>query len=450
MATRFTRVTIAGEDRQVDVSLPASAPVAEQLPMVLRLLSIPSTPIPRRWVLSTPELGVLPRDHSLDDTGILDGAVLFLTEAPEAAAPPFVDDVESAAAETVAEIAPAFADSYRRSGIAGLMALVLLAACWVSLAAPSPIGWLGASLAGVAALSIGALVPERGGAFVAAIAIPAAATLVYTVDSKVNGVTAADLMLILTASALALTAVGLVRQATVATAGGITATVLAVSAWIGLYAGLPPFRMAGLLIVLTVLTTGLAGQFALGGAGLVNLMVADERGEKVPRLAVDRALRRGEGIATGVVWAGSVAAAVAVLVLLRTPAETTGGTAGWVPPMFGAVAATVFGLRSRMFSRTQQVVPMLGVAVVGAVGVATSLPSWTSMTNQQGATALALGILGLTALLVGTTGFASMAEVPRARMRRLLEALEFLTVLALVPGLILLFDTVAAMKRGLG
>ncbi|WP_029137922.1 type VII secretion integral membrane protein EccD [Nakamurella lactea] len=447
MATRFTRVTIAGDDRQVDVSLPASAPVAEQLPMVLRLLSVPTTPVPRRWVLSTPELGVLARDRSLDDSGILDGMVLFLTEAPEAAAPPFVDDVEAAAAETVAEIAPAFTDEYRRSGIAGLMALILLAACWVSLTAPSPIGWLGACIAGVTALAVGALVAERGGSYVAAMAVPAAATLVYSVQPRPDGVTAADLMLILTAASLALIAVGLVRQASAVTAAGITATLLAVASWVGLYAGLPAYRMAGLVVVITVLSSGLAGQFALGGAGLVNLMVADERGEKVPRLAVDRALRRGQAIATGVVWASAVGAGVAVLVLIRTQLPIANG---WISPVFGVLAAAVFGLRSRMFSRTKQVVPMLGVAVVGAIGVATMLPAWVSMTNVRAATAVALGLLALAAVLLGATGFSRMAEVPRARIRRLLEGLEFVTVLALLPGLILLFDVITAMKRALG
>lgn len=447
MATRFTRVTIAGDDRQVDVSLPASAPVAEQLPMVLRLLSVPTTPVPRRWVLSTPELGVLARDQSLDESGILDGMVLYLTEAPAAAAPPFVDDVEGAAAEAVAQIAPPFTDEHRRSGIAGLMALILLAACWVSLSAPSPIGWLGASLAGVTALAVGAMVTERGGGYVAAMAIPAAATLVYAVDAKANGLTAADLMLVLTAASLALIAVGLVRQTSVATAAGITTTLLSVASWVGLYAGLPPYRMAGLIVVGTVISTGLAGQFALGGAGLVNLMVADERGEKVPRLAVDASLRRGQAIATGVVWASAIGAAIAVLVLIRSQPSTANG---WISPVFGGLAAAVFGLRSRLFSRTAQVVPMLGVAVVGAIGVATMLPVWASMTNLQAATAVALGLLALTAILLGATGFARMAEVPRARMRRLLEGVEFVAVLALLPGLILLFDAIAAMKRGLG
>jgi len=447
MATRFTRVTIAGEDRQVDVSLPAAGPIAEQLPMVLRLLSVPSTPVPRRWVLSTPELGVLPRDRSLDDSGILDGMVLHLTDAQDAALAPFVDDVEATAADTTAENAPPFTAEHRRSCVAGLLAVVLLAAVVVSALAPSPLSWLGAALTGVVALTVGALIGERGGGYAAVMAVPAAAVLVFAVQPKANGFSGADLMLILTAASLALVAVGLIRQASAATAAGVTAAVLAVTGWVGLFSGLPAYRTAGMVDLLAVVCSGLAGQLALGGAGLVNLLVADERGERVPRIAVQQSVRRGGAIATGIVWACSIAASVAVLVLMRTQLA---GSRSWIPPVFGGITAAVFALRSRMFSRVRQVAPMLAVPVVGAVATSTMVPTWASMTDPGGAAGVTLGILALTAVVLAATGFSSLSEVPQARTRRLFEGLEFVAVLALIPALILVFDAISAMRRSLG
>ena len=447
MATRFTRVTIAGEDRQVDVSLPAAGPIAEQLPMVLRLLSVPSTPVPRRWVLSTPELGVLPRDRSLDDSGILDGMVLHLTDAQDAALAPFVDDVEATAADTTAENAPPFTAEHRRSCVAGLLAVVLLAAVVVSALAPSPLSWLGAALTGVVALTVGALIGERGGGYAAVMAVPAAAVLVFAVQPKVNGFSGADLMLILTAASLALVAVGLIRQASAATAAGVTAAVLAVTGWIGMFSGLPAYRTAGMVVLLAVVCSGLAGQLALGGAGLVNLLVADERGERVPRIAVQQSVRRGGAIATGIVWACSIAASAAVLVLMRTQLA---GSRSWIPPVFGGITAAVFALRSRMFSRVRQVAPMLAVPVVGAVATSTMVPTWASMINPGGAAGVTFGILALTAVVLAATGFSSLSEVPRARTRRLFEGLEFVAVLALIPALILVFDAISAMRRSLG
>lgn len=446
MATRFTRVTIAAADRQVDVSLPSSGPLAEQIPMVLRLLSVPSSPTPRRWVLSTPETGPLTRDRSLDESGILDGMVLFLTEADEAPPAPFVDDVEQVAGEYAA-ILPPFSEENRQSGVAGLLAVILVTAAAVSATGPSPLSWIGTSLAAVAALVIGALVPGRGGALAAAVAVPAAALLIVVVDDPSNGFAGPDGLLVLVAAALALVAVGLVRRASVATAAGITGAVFALAGWIGLFAHLPPYRMAALWVLMAVISTGLAGQIALGGAGLVNLLVADERGEKVPRVAVQQAVQRGGAIATGIVWASATAAAIAVTVLMTT--AETGASPGWVPPVFGAVGVAVFALRSRMFSRVRQVVPMLLVPVVGLIGAAVTAPAWFSLADAGG-TGLTLGLLAVLAVVIAAVGFGSVSEVPRARLRRLFEGLEFLAVLAVVPGLILVFNTVDAMRRWLG
>ena len=230
MGTRFTRVTVVGDQRQIDVSLPADAPLAEQLPMVLRLLSVPSSPVPVRWVLSTPELGPLARDRSLDEVGILDGMVLYLTEGAAAAPPPFVDDVEAAAADTVAEVAPAWDAAPRRSGVAGLLALVLLAAQWVALGASSPTSWIGAATAGVLALVIGALVADRGGLWVALTAVPAAAVVVVTADS--DGLAAVDLLLAVAAAAFAVLLAGVARRGPGLITGGAVAAVLALVAWI--------------------------------------------------------------------------------------------------------------------------------------------------------------------------------------------------------------------------
>lgn len=446
MATRFTRVTIAAADRQVDVSLPSSGPLAEQIPMVLRLLSVASSPTPRRWVLSTPETGPLTRGRSLDESGILDGMVLFLTEAHDAPAAPFVDDVEQVAGEFAATLPP-FSEEHRQSGVAGLLAVVLLAAAALASTGPSPLSWIGTSLAAIAALVIGVLVPGRGGALAAAGAVPAAALLVVVVDDPANGYFGPDGLLVLVAASLALVAVGLVRQASAATAAGITAVLFTLAGWIGLFADMPEYRMAALWVLMAVISTGLAGQIALGGAGLVNLLVADERGEKVPRVAVRQAVHRGAAIATGIVWASAGAAAIAVVVLMTTAG--TGASAGWVPPVFGAVGVAVFALRSRMFSRVRQVAPMLLVSVIGLIAAAVTAPRWLSL-SAAGGTALTLGLLAALAVLIAAVGFGSATEVPRARLRRLFEGLEFLAVLAVVPGLILVFNTVEAMRRWLG
>lgn len=443
MATRFTRVTIAAADRQVDVSLPAAAPLGEQLPMVLRLLSVPTSSTPRRWVLSTPELGVIPRSASLDETGVLDGMVLHLTEAQEAALPPFVDDVEQTAGDLVAQES-AFRAGDRRSGIAGLLAVVLLGACGLGWVAPSPIDWVAPALALIGALGIGATMTGLGATFAAMTAVPAAVLVLLALQS---GASAGSTVLLLVAAAVGLLGAGLVRRLPVATAGGITALLFAVVTWVMTATELQGYRTAGLIVVLGVIVAGLAGQFALGGAGLVNLLVADERGEKVPRTAVVGAVQRGGAIATGMVWAVSVAVSAAVVLMITAP--VIGLTSGWAIPGVGMLGALVFALRSRMYSRVRQVVPMLAVPVLAGVAIGLRIPAWFGVTDAKTAAGITLGVLVVIAVLLLATGLSTLAEVPKARLRRFYEAIEFLAVLALLPGLLLVFDVIGAVQRWL-
>ncbi|WP_353649010.1 EsaB/YukD family protein [Nakamurella sp. A5-74] len=443
MATRFTRVTIAATDRQVDVSLPAAAPVGEQLPMVLRLLSVPTSSTPRRWVLSTPELGVIPRSASLDETGVLDGMVLHLTEAQEAALPPFVDDVEQTAGDLVAQ-EPAFCAGDRSSGIAGLLAVLLLGACGLGLVAPSPIDWVAPALALIGALGIGATMTGLGATLAAMTAVPAA---VLGLSALQSGASAGATVLLPVAASIGLLGAGLVRRLPVATAGGITALVFSVLTWVMTATELQGYRTAGLIVVLGVIVAGLAGQFALGGAGLVNLLVADERGEKVPRTAVVGAVNRGGAIATGMVWAVSVAVSAAVVLLITAP--VIGIKSGWAIPGVGILGALVFALRSRMYSRVRQVVPMLAVPVLAGAAIGLRIPAWFGVTDARTAAGITLGVLVLIAVLLLATGLSTLAEVPKARLRRFYEAIEFLAVLALLPGLLLVFDVIGAVQRWL-
>ena len=203
--------------------------------------------------------------------------------------------------------------------------------------------------------------------------------------------------------------------------------------------------MAGLIVLLGVVVADLADQFALGGAGLVNLLVADERGEKVPRTAVVGAVQRGGAIATGMVWAVSISVSAAVVLLIT--ADVSGVKNGWAIPGVGALGALVFALRSRMYSRVRHVVPMLAVPVLAGAAAGLRIPTWFGVTDAKTAAGITLGVLVLIAVLLLATGLSTLAEVPRARLRRFYEAIEFLAVLALLPGLLLVFDVIGAVQR---
>lgn len=474
MGTRFTRVTVVGDGRQIDISLPADAPLAEQVPTVLRLLSVPVGSAPVRWRLAAPEFGALDPATSLDRAGVLDGAVLHLTEAAAAPLPPFVDDVETAVAELVAQRAPAWSGPARSEVIGFLLALLLLVALVVAVYSPPPM-WPVLLLIGVAALAAGRLLPGRGGWAAALVAVPGAATLALAVPAAwpallgplevptsqtwsgrhpLSAVLPADLgtvlgrpglpLAVVACATLALAAVGAVRRASGVVTGSLLTVLAAVAALFCLRLGLPADRTAGLALVVAVVLSGLAGQLALGGAGLVDLMVADERGEPVPRQRVVSAVRRGLGLATAVVWAAAAIAAVACWVLVT--GEPTGSAAGWEAPAVGLLGGLIFGLRSRMFSRAHQVGTMVLVLIAAAAAAAVAAPRWLALTPPSGPW-LTIGGIGVIAIVVVVSGLRSLREVAGARMQRTLERLELLAVLALVPGLVLLFEVIPMVQR---
>jgi type VII secretion integral membrane protein EccD len=451
VGTRFTRITVVGDAalrRQVDVSLPADVAVAEQMPALLRLLSVPTSSTPVRWTLSTPELGPIARDRTLDDAGVLDGTVLYLTPAAEAATAPFVDDVERAVATTVAETTPPFDGAARRSGIGFLAAVVLGAALLVAaVASPAAASWVGAVAAMAFAVLVGRMVPEIGGAVAALMAVPAAA--VVAVGAAVGAgasLPGYGIAVAAGAGALGLVLAGLVRKASGWVCGGLCLVVLAGLAVLCQEVGLPVDRTAGLVLIGAVVGIGLAGQIALGGAGLIDLMVADEEGRRVPREAVASSVRRGQAIATGVVWACVVAAATADAVLVLAPGS---GTPSWIGRVVGGVGGLIFALRARMFTRAHQVLPMLVAAVLTGAVLAAAAPTWWSPSTTVRAV-LGLALLALLMAVVVGAGMASLAAVPRARLRRVFEILDVLTVLALVPLTVLLFSAIPAMQRWLG
>lgn len=481
MGTRFTRVTVVGDGRQIDISLPAEAPLVEQIPTVLRLLSVPVATVPVRWRLAAPEFGALDPATSLDRVGVLDGAVLHLTEAASAPLPPFVDDVETAVADLVADTMPAWSGPARTDVIGALLSVVLSLALVVAVFAPAAAGWPALLLIAVAGPAIGRRAPGRGGWAAALVAVPAAAVLVLMVPTAYprllgSAVTsaasdptsvAADAggraallpagfgvvlgwhgiaLAVIAGGALALAAVGAVRRAPGVVVAALLSVVVAVAALLCLRLGLPADRTAALALVVAVVLSGLAGQLALGGAGLVDLMVADERGEPVPRQRVVSAVRRGLALVTGVVWVAALVAAAACWVLVT---HRTGAGSAWQAPAVGVLGGVIFGLRSRMFSRAHQVGTMLLVVTVAAAAAALVAPRWLGLDATTGPR-VSLGLLAVLALVVLGTGRRSLREVAGARVQRGLERLELLAVLALVPGLVLLFQVIPTVQRWWG
>jgi type VII secretion integral membrane protein EccD len=426
MATRFTRVTVVADGRELDVSLPAARPISEVLPQLCSLLSVAPPGAWGSWSLSNVS-GVIDPRGSLDDAGVVDADVLYLTMPDETPAPPFVEDVAEEIRTKLDADGSEWSGRARRLGASAVASAAVIGLVPVMLALPLvPIGRL-VALAGVGLGTTFAarLVRGQGGAFLLGAALPAwvLAGGVALPDRLVE----APMFLVAGAAGVGL---GLVAFAVLdaawrpAVAAGVVLLALGgLATGLG-FLGLRPALTAALVVVPALFVLGLAPQLALGRSGLLRMMRADEQGRHVLRDEVDRAVVTGQGVLTGVVCgtAAVLAVVAGVLLMSREPAAVS----------LGAVLCLLLGLRSRAFTRTAQVVPLLGGAVVAATVGIVAIPRWLVASDLAAGWVSLVGLVGL-GVLVLTAAANDLDEVSAARLRRGLDLLEAVAMVAVVP-----------------
>jgi type VII secretion integral membrane protein EccD len=96
VADEHCRITVVGERKRVDLALPARAPIAEYIPDLTRLCGqADSEALPSAWSLALPGARPFSPGSSLDESGVVDGAVLYLRDVVEGEYDsPIVADVE--------------------------------------------------------------------------------------------------------------------------------------------------------------------------------------------------------------------------------------------------------------------------------------------------------------------------------------------------------------------
>jgi type VII secretion integral membrane protein EccD len=433
---RFTRVTVVGSDgRRLDVSLPAQRPVVTLVPELCALLSLPPASRAAPWTLSTVRAGILDPQRSLDEAGIVDADVVFLAQPQEAPAPPYVDDVVDdlrAGVDRASTVRDGleWAGAARAAGTCALagLALALLPAVAVPAVTNGAAAALVLLLAGLLGTGLGWALRDRGGVFLAGGGLPA-----WTVGGWAAGEAWSDRTAVLAVTAALGLGAGLAswsllgrRWDGVSAAGG-TFGLLAVVGLAVLAAGAPADRAAAVVAVLVLVVVGLAARVAVGASGLMTLVRAEEQGAGVPRERLAEAARTGQLVLTGQVAGAAAAAAGAAATLVLAE--------GAAAPALGGVLAAACLLRSRAFTRTGQVLPLLAVGVVAAAAGAAALPVWAG-----------LALLVATVLAVLALGLGRLDAVGAARLRRLAGLAEAVAVIATVPLALLVFDAVRAVR----
>lgn len=427
MPTAYSRVTVVNGARRVDLALPSALPLSDVLPQLLGYCAPESrADRPAGWTLARLGGGALSLDNTLADSGITDGDILELRTGPDTVHPAYVEDVRDVVEDSMDESArpwrPRTTVGFAlTAGGAGLALAALLPAA----REPRAVG------AVVAALLVAALLvaagwwagrrdqPRVGMLLVAVAAVwgGVAGWLLASFPEWPPGAAAGAALA--TAALVAAVARALTPVATAHLAGlgllaaagaGVGATALAGA---DLLAGVRVAAVAAVLVVgvlprVSLTVGGLASaDYRVRNQGLVTA------GELTRRVTQSSALLYG-----GVLGAAVIGAASGVL--LAASSST------W-DRLLGVAVGVALLLRSRVFSRVPQILPLriagllvLAVAAALAVDRVPELRPWW----------VALAAAVLTGAVVVSA--VPLSEVARARVKQLLNRAELLAVVAVV------------------
>lgn len=444
--TAYSRVTVVTSDRTIDLALPSGLPLADVLPQVMRYAAPDATVgSPTAWTLGHVGGASLGLSQTLGDAGILDGDVLELRAQTEDVRPATVEDVRDTVEDSVDASGGVWSTLTTRSFsvILGSALLTILGvAAWLAGRIDA-----GSSLAGVAD-------PAPAAATLAVLLFATwwAATLARSLDSQIAAAAALVWAAILGASigveadvagweilafsviAVAIAA-GVARLLTPAATGHLAAA--AVILVVGLshavvdWTAAPVEQATRILPVLALLAVGSIPLISLSVGGVAS---ADYRVRHVGRL--DLAALQARYRASNAVLVGSLIGIALVIVWGGITLDLSDEPWDRTLALSLAAAAT---LRSRLFSRTPHMLPLRTAGLLVIVFVAGHF----AIDHPDIAPWLAVGVAVYMLAALGVAS-APMSDITRARVKRVLNIVEFLVVVDL---LVVLFGAVGLYER---
>jgi type VII secretion integral membrane protein EccD len=425
--TAYSRVTVVNGARRVDLALPSALPLSEVMPQLLDYCAPDSPPDrPAGWALARLGGTAIGLTATLADAGVTDGDVLELRAGQDAVRPAYVEDVRDVLEDTMDETArqwqPATTVGF---GLATAGIGMAAAALLPQARAPGSAGALVTAVlvAGLLVLA-GWWATRRGHPRVAQLVVAAAASwggvAGWLVASYPAWPPAAAL-----GSALAggLVVAGAARAVTpVATAHLAVLSLLGVAgAGVGLtaLAGADPLAGVRVAAVAAVLLVGVLPRVSLTAGGLAS---ADYRVRNHGLVAGDELASRIEQ-SNALLYGGLLGAALVGV----TGAVLLAGSGSTWDRLLGIAVGVALLLRSRVFSRTAQILPLrvaglvtLAVHTGQAVQEAPAVRPWAVAI----AAAAATGVVVLSAV--------PLSDVARARVKQLLNRAEFVVIVGMV------------------
>ncbi|WP_055403410.1 MULTISPECIES: type VII secretion integral membrane protein EccD [unclassified Mycobacterium] len=429
------RVSIHAGSAAADLVLPAEIPLAVLTPTIVDILEVSHAHnrlTAKRYHLSLPGSSPLDPSKSLAQSGIGDGTVLLLSQPPAEPPAPRHHDTAEAMAEALAAASEPSGFPARLAGavaagcVIAVGALALARNALVANAPRTAVGVL--ACAGLVAL-LSAVVAHRAyrdavagltlGAMAAAFAAVAGLLVVPGPPGICN--------VLLAATAAAATCVVAMRVsgcgAVTLTAVSCAATVVAVAALVGVVTAAPPHAIGAAAGLASLGMVAAAARVSIVLAGLSTRLLwtpaMDETDADEWRLR-ERA-RRADAWLSSLLAGFSSAAAVGAIVTVLAGAPRLSCMA------FGGITGALLLLRARCADGGRMVTFIAaGIAVVGVTFGVTAF----------GAPGQGPWVAVATAMLAGAAmylGFVAPAVTPPLLVRRAIDALEWLSLVALVP-----------------
>ena len=430
----WSRVTIIGDQRRVDAVLPAQEPIGALIPDVLQLVGDEVERPPRLRHLVTTTGEVLDGNATLADRHIRDGTVLRLIRADEPLPAPVVHEVPEVVADSLDGHAWRWGPRARQatatfSVVTLSLAIGLLVKHRLPEANGLAIVTVIAVLMVIAGMAIGVLWREPlgtaltlGAGSLTGLAIWFAAD-VYTWGDWVRW---SGLAVV---AALVIIGLGLTSPLrSGGTIGGGVTLVLTLAGTIGGGLGLSEARIAAVLAIASVVALSLLLRIALMLSGLTTLDDRRSAGNRVTRTDVATAMagaHRSMVVAT-------IAVAISVGVAGYGPVAAFDG---WTAAL-SVLLATVVASRARTFPLTVEKLALWGAALWTLVCV-----TWAWVGHDSWAVAPAIGVLLLALVPPIVVLSAEPPEHVRARLRRIVNRIEAIAVVAMLPVAIGAFGT---------
>jgi type VII secretion integral membrane protein EccD len=420
----YSRVTLVGDRRRVDLVLPSTEPVGSLMPDLLALVGDEVQAPPRARQLVGAGGQVLALDATLAEAEVPDGAVLWLVAQHDAPPAPVVHDVIEEVSDDRDGRAWRWGAVARRWTLTAVVVAACLSVAWLLLGGP----W--SDLQTAQALAVVSLTLCACGVVAGQLHEPPGTALVlgggavglvssWTATGAAGEPLAGRLVVAAAVVAAVTVLLGLVSPlGRVGLVGGGLGLGLAAAWGAGLSAGLAPDRLAAVMAVASVVLLGLLPRVALTTSGLTSLDDRRTAGQEVTRrdaVAAIEATHRGLSVA---VVATAASTALAGRLLLTAPTRWT--------VLLAAACGVVLAGRARIYPLVAEVVALLAAAGWIVLGL---LAVWLDRAGTAGPLT-ALLVLLVTALVA--LGVEPVEHV-RARLRRLGDRLEMVAVVAVVP-----------------